>query len=124
AARRDDHAVAVNERRFADQPAWVAAAELFQNILAPDGNAVARVQAGQVAVFGQGVDAVIIDCGGRARAVAHFLFQLRSQSRGPDSLAVGAIEAENHARPVAGPLHENAVAFDRKRAVAFAEARY
>src|SRR5262249_5034416 len=124
AARRDDHAVAVNERRLADQPAGVVAAVLFQNILAPDRRAVERVQAGQVAVFGQRVDAVIVYSGRRARAIAAALAHLRPQSRRPDSLAVGAVQTKDHARVPGGSLHENAVAFDRKRAEAFAEARY
>src|SRR5262249_29161496 len=77
AAGRDDYVIAVNERRFADQPPRVASTELFQNVFAPDWTAVARVQAGQIAVFGQNVNAVIVHRRSRARPIALALAHLR-----------------------------------------------
>src|SRR5262245_18687341 len=109
AARRDDQTVAVNQRGFADQPLGVASSELFQNILAPDRRAVARVQTSQVAVFSQRVNAVVINRWGRAGPVATTFFQLRSQGSRPDRLAVGAIQTKDYARARSGPLRVDAV---------------
>src|SRR5262249_800800 len=121
--RSDDQTVAVHQRGLADQPAGIASAELFQNVFAPDRRTVAGVQTGQIAVFGQRVNAVTVDRGSRTRPVAHFFIHLRSHSPEPDDLAIGAMEAKNKAHAPAGSLREDAAAFDRNRAVTFAQVR-
>ena len=53
--------VAVDERRLADQPPDVAAAEILQDVALPDDGAVLHAQTGKVAVLGEHVEAIAVN---------------------------------------------------------------
>ena len=68
AAGRNNQTIAVHQRRFADQPSRVAAAELFQNVFAPYARTVALTQASQFAILCQDIKSVAIQSRGATRA--------------------------------------------------------
>ena len=97
--------------------------ELLEDVALPDDCSVRGAQAGEIAALGQHVDAIAVDGRRAARPRAAIVVASRTEDAHPDRLAVGAIEARDHALPIAHPLHVDAVALHGDRAVAGAEHR-
>ena len=64
AAGHHDQPIAVHQRRLADVPLGILALEILQDVAVPQVLPSCGLQAGQVAVLGQHVDAVLLDGGG------------------------------------------------------------
>ena len=122
-AGRDDDVVAVDERRFADQPRNLAAAEVAQDIALPQRRAVLGLEARERPLLRQDVHAIVVDRRRAARTRPAIVGSSRPERLRPDPFPIGAIERVDHALPVFRALHENAIALGRDRAVAGAERR-
>ena len=121
--RAHDDAIAVDERRLADQPVDIAAVEFTQDVAPPDDLAVSDKQTDQIAVLGEHVDTVTVDSGSTARTRAAIVLLRRTEGDGPGSFTGGAIEARHDALAVLHALHEDATACDRDRAIARSQLR-
>src|SRR6185437_2180799 len=82
AARRDDNAVAIDERRLTVAPAALLAAELLLEVAVPDFLAV-LIDANEVALLAECEDGVAVNRRGATEVTAG-----RSDFGGPDLLAV------------------------------------
>src|SRR5262249_1247128 len=122
ASRRYDNVIAVNQRRFTDQPFRIGTVKFLQDVPAPDNSAVGQLEARKLSVFGERIQPIAV-CSRRApRPGPAILTEPRAQRTYPDGFAVGAIQTKHRALTVAHALHQDSIAFYSDRAVAFAKA--
>ena len=115
-ARRDDDAIAIDERRLADQPVDVAALEIPQDVPLPDDRRIAGEQAREVAALGEDVEPIAVD----GRACRAGRGRDRSSRPGPrffdqTYLPSAPIDRMHHTAATAERLHEHAAAGRRRR---------
>ena len=84
---RHDDAIAVDERRLADQPVDIAAVEFTQDVAPPDDLAVSDQQTDEIAVLREHVDTIAIDSRRAARTRAAIVLLRRAEGDGPDRLS-------------------------------------
>ena len=123
AAGRDDHLVAVHERRLADQPRDVLAAEVPQDVALPHDAAVLRRAAPPGRRFRSGRTARSPSTVGVLRGPGpRSLSPPGPITRVHSDLAVGPAQARHHAVAALEPLHEELRALHGHRSVAVAQA--
>src|SRR3954471_12788405 len=95
-AGRDDHFVAVQERRFGKTPLGTRAAEILLHVLAPDFFSGIRVEAGDFAPLADGDDNLAVARGRAPRSdkAAPARCAGLAEFRGPKSFSIVAIEAD------------------------------
>ena len=116
-ARRDEHEVAVYERRLADQPADIARVELLEDVAEPDDRAVLRRETGQITVLREHVEPVAVDRRCTARAGAAIVGVRTADVLSPDGLPVREVEARDDAVAPCAALHVHTSASHGNRAV-------
>ena len=95
AARRANHAVAVDQRRLRVGPVARLAVKLAAQVLHPADRALGHFQTGQVAVRAQGPQQLAVDAGRRARTriLRAAIGPDLADPRGPNLLAARAVQA-------------------------------
>ena len=86
------------------------AREVAEDVALPDDRAVLQAETGEIAVLGEGIDAIAV--GGRraARPGTAVVVASRPERAAPDDFAVLAIERKHQALTVARPLDEHTIA--------------
>src|SRR4029453_7934037 len=95
-ARRNDYIRSVHQRRLADQPSQLRAAEILQDIALPDRGAIG-LEARQIAVLAEHVQAIPVDRRRAARTRSLVVRLRRAQRFRPELLSVRAIEGNDDA---------------------------
>ena len=122
AARRDDEAVPIHQRRFADPPMRHLAVKVVHHVEAPDAFARSRVETHQHAVRRQGVETVAIHGRRTARPMSARFPERDARVGAPQLLAGVRIERQHVLFVAVLALNEEAAIGNRGGRVALAEA--
>ena len=121
AAGHHDQSIAIHQRRLADEPFGILTLEVLQDVAVPQGLAVGGLKAGQVAILGQHVNAVLVDGGGAPGTGPAAMFQSIPQGCCPEGPAAAFLEAKKSAVVVEGALDEDSASLDGDAPIAFSQ---
>ena len=102
-------------------PLGILALEILEDVAVPQGLAVSGLQAGQVAVFGQHVNAVLVNGGGAPGSGSAAVVQPIPQGHCPERPAAAFLEAHQGAVVFARALDEDPASLNGDASVAFSQ---